>query len=86
MMSGIASISGRIGNYCFRTMKSTGKVYVQARKTTVRRTRDVSEAMQAQRKRFATISQIVRAMMKSGTRLTRKQLWKKAAAVYDAQN
>ena len=29
-MSGIASISGRLGNYCFRTMRSTGKVYMHA--------------------------------------------------------
>ena len=28
MMSGIASISGRVGNCCFRTMKATGKVYM----------------------------------------------------------
>ncbi len=86
MMSGIASISGRIGNYCFRTMKSTGKVYVQVRSEKSRCPKEASEAMKAQRKRFATISQMVRAMMKSGTRLTRKQLWKKAAAVYDAEN
>ena len=28
MMSGIASISGRVGNCCFRTMKATGMVYM----------------------------------------------------------
>ena len=27
-LGGIASISGKIGNYQFRTMKSTGKVYM----------------------------------------------------------
>ena len=28
MMPGIASISGRVGNCCFRTMKKSGKVYM----------------------------------------------------------
>ena len=28
MMAGIESISGKLGNYCFRTMKGTGKVYM----------------------------------------------------------
>lgn len=85
MMSGIASISGRMGNYCFRTMKATGKVYVHPVKANERKKdRSVSEAVETRRKRFATIAQMVRAMMLSGSKLTRKQLWKKAAEVYES--
>lgn len=89
MMSGIASISGRMGSCCFRTMKATGKVYMhqvndKSRKSKVER--PVSEAMVRQRKHFATISRMVRAMLLSGSKLTRKQLWKKAAEIYDGAN
>lgn len=86
MMSGIASISGRMGNYCFRTMKATGKVYMHpvAAEDERKKGERVSEAVKAQRERFATIAQMVRAMYKSGSKLTRKQLWKKAAEVYES--
>ena len=52
MMSGIASISGRVGNCCFRTMKATGKVYMhqvkdKSQKSRVKR--PASEAMVRQR-------------------------------------
>ena len=53
MMSGIASISGRVGNCCFRTMKATGKVYmhqVNVQRDNVQCTKEPSEAMMRQRK------------------------------------
>ena len=48
MMSGIASISGRVGNCCFRTMKATGKVYmhqIKEQRDKVQSTKEPSEAM-----------------------------------------
>ena len=84
-MSGIASISGRLGNYCFRTMKATGKVYmhpVASKKQGPAKA--PSAAMVAQRERFAAIVKMVHQMMASGSKKSRKQLWKIAAEAYDA--
>lgn len=89
MMSGIASISGRVGNCCFRTMKATGKVYMHQVKDKSRKPqaeRPVSEAMKAQRKRFAAIAKMVKQMMAEGTKKSRKQLWKIAMKAYDDAN
>ena len=89
MMSGIASISGRVGNCCFRTMKATGKVYMHqmdVRSKKVRRTKEPSEAMMRQRKRFAAITKIVKQMLAEGSKKSRKQLWKIATEAYDAAN
>ena len=89
MMSGIASISGRVGNCCFRTMKATGKVYMHqmdVRSKKVRRTKEPSEAMMRQRKRFAAITKIVKQMLEEGSKKSRKQLWKIATEAYDAAN
>ena len=86
MMSGIASISGRLGNYCFRTMKATGKVYmhaVESRKTKVERSAP-SVAMVQQRERFGAITKMVAQMRKDGSRKSQKQLWKIAQEAYDA--
>ena len=41
LMSGIASISGRVGNCCFRTMKATGKVYMHQVKANSQESRDL---------------------------------------------
>ena len=87
-MAGIASISGRLGEYCFRTMKSSGKVFVhrvESRKSKVER-KAPSPAMQAQRERFAAITRMVSQMRKGGNRRTTKQLWKIAQEAYDAAN
>ena len=89
LMSGIASISGRVGNCCFRTMKATGKVYmhqVKAKSQESRVKRPASEAMVRQRKRFSEIAQIVARMKAEGSKKSRKQLWKIATKAYDAEN
>ena len=89
MMSGIASISGRVGNCCFRTMKATGKVYmhqVNVQRDNVQCTKEPSEAMMRQRKRFAAITKIVTKMLEEGSKKSRKQLWKIATEAYDAAN
>ena len=85
-MSGIASISGRVGNYCFRTMQSTGKVYMHALPSKEQRQprKAPSAAMIAQRERFSAITQMVAQMRKSGSKKSRKQLWKIATEAYDA--
>ena len=85
-MSGIASISGRLGNYCFRTMKATGKVYMHpvASKEQKGPAKAPSAAMVAQRERFSAIVKMVHQMMASGSKKSRKQLWKIAAEAYDA--
>ena len=84
-MSGIASISGRLGNYCFRTMKATGKVYMHPVASKKQRpAKAPSAAMVAQRERFAAIVKMVHQMMASGSKKSRKQLWKIAAEAYDA--
>ncbi len=86
-MSGIASISGRLGNYCFRTMKKSGKVYihqVNVRRTNVRCTKAPSAAMLAQRARFSAITKMVAQMRKDGSKKSSKQLWKIATKAYDA--
>ena len=89
LMSGIASISGRVGNCCFRTMRATGKVYMHQVKDESRKSkveRPASEAMMRQRQRFSTIAKMVKQMMAEGTKKSRKQLWKIATEAYDAAN
>ena len=89
MMSGIASISGRVGNCCFRTMKATGKVYmhqVKDERQKSRVKRPASEAMVRQRKRFSEIAKMVMQMKAEGAKKSRKQLWKIATKAYDAEN
>ena len=87
-MAGIASISGRLGNYCFRTMKSTGKVYMHSFLSKEPKTapREPTAAQQKQKQRFATIAKIVRQMIAAGAKKSRKQLWKIATEAYDAAN
>ena len=88
MMSGIASVSGRLGNYCFRTMKSTGKVYMHTipskKSKSLVAAKAPSAAVLAQRQRFSAIAKMVTQMRKSGTRKNTKQLWKIATQAYDA--
>ena len=73
---GIRSISGKVGNVCFRTMKTTGKVYVgslpQARKT------QPSAFEIEARERFARKARIVKVMRLAGSEMTAKELWKLA--------
>ena len=89
MMSGIASITGRVGNCCFRTMKATGKVYMHQVKDESKRARvgkPASEAMVRQRKRFSEIAKMVMQKKAEGSKKSRKQLWKIATKAYDAEN
>ena len=74
---GIEKISGKVGNVCFRTMKSTGKVYV-GRIPEGRRTRPKASELEA-REVFAKRAQLVSLMHKMGSRLSTKQLWQLAA-------
>lgn len=73
---GIRSISGKVGNVCFRTMKATGKVYVgsmpQARKT------QPSTSEIEAREQFARKARIVKVMRQAGSKMTAKELWKLA--------
>ena len=76
---GITSISGKMGNMCFRTMKATGNVYVyrlRLQRHQEHSTKDVSKAVMAQRARFAAIAKIVRLMRATGSKRTTKELWK----------
>ena len=89
LMSGIASISGRVGNCCFRTMKATGKVFmhqVKDERRKVKGERPASEAMVRQRKRFSEIAKMVMRLKAEGSKKSRKQLWKIATKAYDAEN
>lgn len=91
-MSGIASISGRLGNYCFRTMKKTGKVYIHTLPSKGERLKLKGErkapsaAMMRQRERFGAIVKMVRQMQQAGSKKSHKQLWKIATEAYDAAN
>ena len=80
--AGIESISGRLGNVCFRTMKATGKVYVHQipSEQPVKKPRPVKTIDEAEnQKRFAKRVQVVNQMLKAGTQLSRKNLWKLAS-------
>ena len=71
---GIRSISGKVGNVCFRTMKGSGKVYMStlpaARKSALRPREVVNQ------NRFAKRAEIVRMMRKAGSKLPVRELWK----------
>lgn len=73
---GIERISGRMGNVCFRTMKSTGRTFMgslpRARKT------QPSASELESRERFAKKARLVSAMRKEGSKLPQKELWKLA--------
>ena len=73
---GMRSISGKVGNVCFRTMKATGRIYVSSMPCV--RKHALSEAERATRERFARKARLVKAMRQAGSKLTQKQLWKLA--------
>ena len=75
--AGIASISGKMGNHCFRTMKSTGKTYIMSlpgKRTTTLQASEIEA-----RERFARKARLVKAMRQAGSKLTQKELWTLAA-------
>ena len=74
--AGIESISGKVGNMCFRTMKTTGKVYMSSLPQ-ARRTQPSASELEA-RERFARKARIVKVMRQAGSRMTAKELWKLA--------
>ena len=91
MMPGIASLSGRVGNYCFRTMRASGRVYMyqapsKNEKLKMKKERHLSEAVIAQRERFGAITKLVRQLRANGCKKTNKQLWRIATEAYDAAN
>ncbi len=53
-------------------------------KYNVQSTKEPSEAMKAQRKRFSAIAKMVKQMMTEGSKKTRKQLWKIATQAYES--
>ena len=76
---GITSISGKMGNVCFRTMKATGRVYV----STLPRQRRLypTPAEREAQKLFEKRAEIVRVMRKVGTKKSMIDLWKIASQV-----
>lgn len=85
MLAGIASISGRLGNYSFRTMRSTGKVYVRAVEAGKKKVAKApTPEMLARQERFGAITKMVAQMRKNGSKKSQKQLWKIAQEAYDA--
>jgi len=75
--AGIESISGKVGNVCFRTMRATGKVYM-AHLPQKRRTKLKASELEA-REVFKKRAQLVRQMQKAGSRLSAKKLWELVA-------
>ncbi len=77
--AGIESISGKVGNVCFRTMKGSGKVYMStlpaARKSALRPREVVNQ------NRFAKRAEIVRMMRKAGSKFPVRELWKLVSQV-----
>ena len=71
--AGIESISGKVGNVCFRTMKGSGRVYMStlpaARKTSLRPREIVNQ------NRFGKRAYIVGQLRLMGSTLSTKALW-----------
>ena len=79
---GIERVSGRVGDVCFRTMKATGRTYMSSMpseqpKKKPRPAKTVGEV--ENQERFAKRAQVVNQMLKAGSRVSRKNLWKLAA-------
>lgn len=81
---GIREVSGKVGNVCFRTMKSTGNVFVGRLPRT--RTTLPSAAETAARERFALMAKMVNQMRKEGSKKSRKELWQIVKDAYVAAN
>lgn len=81
--AGVESISGRLGNVCFRTMKATGKTYISGLPS--KRATELKPSEIEARERFARKAHLVKAMRQEGSKLTQKELWKIAAQVIDGK-
>ena len=70
---GIEKISGKVGNVCFHTMKSSGKIYLSslpsARKTELKPHELIN------RSRFGKCAYLVSQMKRAGSTKTQKELW-----------
>ena len=83
----IQSISGKVGNFEFRTLKS-GRTVVRARRETESQpSRPLTQKEIAQRRRFGLISSVVAAVQRTYPRidqaaLDRKKIWQKVAYYY----
>ena len=73
---GLTRVSGRVGDVCFRTMKSTGRTYMTSLPSK-RMTKVRASEIEA-RERFARKVRLVNAMRQAGSKLTQKELWKLA--------
>ncbi len=79
----VAKLHGKLNGkapFYFKTVN--GRTFVQ--RCPNRSLQPPTPAQTAAKERFATIARMVRAMYLAGSKLTRKQLWEKAAEVYDA--
>ena len=74
--AGIAGVSGRVGDVCFRTMKATGRTYMSSMPS--KRTTKLQASEIEARERFARKARLVKAMREEGSKLTQKELWKLA--------
>ena len=83
----IQSISGKVGDLQFRTLKS-GRTVVHTRKTNLSACRrEPTEKERAQRRRFGTISSVVAVVQNSYPRIDRaaadrKRIWQKVSYIY----
>ena len=78
--AGITSISGKIGNVCFRTMKSSGRVYMSRMPSP--RSSQPSEKEIAARELFRKKAQTVALMKREGSRLSHQELWREMDKIY----
>ena len=83
----IQSISGKVGNFEFRTLKS-GKTVVRTRsETDYQSSREPTEKERAQRRRFGVISSTVATIQRNYPRIDqaaqdRKKIWQKVSYLY----
>ena len=83
----ITSISGKVGNMEFRTLKS-GKTTVRVRRETdYQSSREPTEKERAQRRRFGVVSSVVATIQSYYPRIDeaafdRKKIWQKVSYLY----
>ena len=81
----IAALHGKLNSeakFYFKTVN--GKTFVQ--RCPDRRTQPPTQNQAVARQRFTAIAQEVSRMIESGSKKSRKQLWKIATEAYDAAN
>lgn len=83
----ISSISGKVGNFEFRTLKSGQTTVRVRRQTDYQLTRTPTEKEKAQRRRFGIVSSVVASIQSCYPRideaaLDRKRIWQKVSYLY----